>query len=75
VVGLKHAGVGGRPASHVVDTTGAGDAFIAALVTSLLRGEPPAVAARHASAAASVAVGYPGGRPRLGDLSAAPPNR
>ena len=53
------------PADRVVDTTGAGDAFTAALVAALLHGEPPSVAARYATAAASVAVGYPGGRPHL----------
>jgi ribokinase len=52
-------------ADEVVDTTGAGDAFTAALAASLLRGEPPSTAARHATAAAAVTVGHPGGRPRL----------
>ncbi len=52
-------------ASKVVDTTGAGDAFTAALVARLLRGDPPATAGRYATAAASVTVGYPGGRPQL----------
>jgi ribokinase len=53
-------------ATRVVDTTGAGDAFTAALVARLLRGDPPPVAGRYAVAAASVTVGYPGGRPQLG---------
>jgi ribokinase len=52
-------------ASRVVDSTGAGDAFIAALVAALLRGQPPAEAAKQATAAAAVTVGHPGGRPNL----------
>lgn len=49
----------------VVDSTGAGDAFVAALTASLLRGEPYPVIARHAVAAAGATVGHPGGRPAL----------
>ena len=49
----------------VVDTTGAGDAFVAGLVSSLLAGEPPDRAGRLATAAASVSVGILGGRPAL----------
>ncbi|GAB3154247.1 PfkB family carbohydrate kinase [Micromonospora sonneratiae] len=49
----------------VVDTTGAGDAFTAALTMALLRNEPPERAARLAVAAASATVGHPGGRPDL----------
>lgn len=49
----------------VVDTTGAGDAFVAALITALLRGDPVRQAARFAVAAAGATVGYPGGRPNL----------
>ncbi|SCF16757.1 ribokinase [Micromonospora coriariae] len=49
----------------VVDTTGAGDALVAALTAALLRGDPPPVAARYAVAAAGAAVGHPGGRPNL----------
>ncbi|MDI6103444.1 PfkB family carbohydrate kinase [Actinoplanes sp. NEAU-A12] len=51
----------------VVDTTGAGDAFTAALAVTLLRGEPVEVAARYAVAAAGVTVRHPGGRPDLRD--------
>jgi ribokinase len=49
----------------VIDTTGAGDAFIAALTTALLRGQGPHKAARLAVAAAAATVTHPGGRPNL----------
>ncbi|MGK5740859.1 PfkB family carbohydrate kinase [Micromonospora sp. URMC 103] len=48
-----------------VDTTGAGDAFVAALTVALLDGEPREQAARYAVAAAGATVGHPGGRPSL----------
>ncbi|MEV0429044.1 PfkB family carbohydrate kinase [Micromonospora sp. NPDC050495] len=48
-----------------VDSTGAGDAFVAALTAGLLRGEPYPRAARYAVAAAGATVGHPGGRPAL----------
>ena len=48
-----------------VDTTGAGDAFVAALTVALLRGDAPPAAARYAVAAAGATVGHPGGRPAL----------
>lgn len=47
------------------DTTGAGDALVAALVTALDEGFDPAEAGRWAVAAASLAVEHEGGRPRL----------
>ncbi|MEU4642856.1 PfkB family carbohydrate kinase [Micromonospora sp. NPDC023814] len=50
-----------------VDSTGAGDAFVAALAVGLLRGEPRDRVARHAVAAAGATVGHPGGRPALTD--------
>ncbi|GAA5201758.1 PfkB family carbohydrate kinase [Rugosimonospora acidiphila] len=56
---------------RVVDTTGAGDALVAALTVALLRGAAPAEAARYAVTAAGHSVGRPGGRPDLRDL--APP--
>jgi ribokinase len=49
----------------VVDTTGAGDAFVAALITALAQGGDPQRAARLAVAAAGATVGHPGGRPAL----------
>ncbi|MFB6391793.1 PfkB family carbohydrate kinase [Polymorphospora lycopeni] len=52
-------------AEHVVDTTGAGDALVAALTVALLRGDPPPAAVRYAVAAAGATVGHPGGRPAL----------
>ncbi len=48
-----------------VDSTGAGDAFVAALTHALLRGESRESAARLAVAAAGSTVGHPGGRPDL----------
>ncbi|WP_034262733.1 ribokinase [Actinospica robiniae] len=47
------------------DTTGAGDALVAALVTALDEGLDAAEAGRWAVAAASLAVEHEGGRPRL----------
>jgi ribokinase len=55
----------------VVDRTGAGDAFIAALVTGLRDGLGPAAAADLGSRAAARTVGNLGGRPDLGGLAAA----
>ena len=49
----------------VVDTTGAGDAFVAALITALAQDGGPQRAARLAAAAAGATVGHPGGRPAL----------
>ncbi|WP_406045413.1 PfkB family carbohydrate kinase [Micromonospora sp. NBC_00898] len=63
-----------------VDTTGAGDAFVAALTVGLLRGDPPERTARYAVAAAGATVGHPGGRPALtgavieGQLGRIPPH-
>lgn len=50
---------------RVVDTTGAGDAFTAALTAVLVRGGGPEEAAEHAVAAAADSVGHLGGRPHL----------
>ncbi|GIE74140.1 ribokinase [Actinoplanes philippinensis] len=49
----------------VADTTGAGDAFTAALTAALLRGDPPEEAAGFAVRAAGLTVRHPGGRPDL----------
>ncbi|RJK97591.1 PfkB family carbohydrate kinase [Vallicoccus soli] len=48
----------------VVDKTGGGDSYVAALAVALLRGDPVEDAAWRASAAASLAVSVAGGRPR-----------
>jgi ribokinase len=50
---------------EVVDTTGGGDAFVAALTFALTRGEGPEDAARRAVEAAGATVTRPGGRPDL----------
>jgi ribokinase len=49
----------------VADTAGAGDAFVATLITALAQGAGPQRAARLAVAAAGATVGHPGGRPAL----------
>lgn len=49
----------------VADTTGADDAFTAALITALYADQPPESAARFAVAAAGATAGHPGGRPAL----------
>jgi ribokinase len=51
--------------AQTVDTTGAGDAFVAALTTALALGEPPGEAGRWAVAASALAVEHVGGRPRM----------
>jgi ribokinase len=48
---------------RVVDTTGAGDAFTAALAVAVLPGLPPVEAAMHGVAAAACAVGGYGAQP------------
>lgn len=50
---------------EAIDTTGAGDALVAALVTALDRGLEPGEAGRWAVAASSLAVEHPGGRPAM----------
>jgi ribokinase len=54
-----------RLGGDAVDPTGAGDAYVAGLVTALLEGAPPEDAAWLASAAAAATVARPGGRPAL----------
>ena len=49
----------------VVDTTGGGDAFVAALTRALDRGEDPVRAGQLATAAAGLVVRHPGGRPAM----------
>ena len=50
---------------EVVDTTGGGDAFVAALTFALTRGDGPEHAARLAVEASGATVTHPGGRPEL----------
>jgi ribokinase len=50
---------------RVVDTTGGGDAFVAALTWALDRGKDPVRAGQLATAAAGLVVRHPGGRPAL----------
>jgi ribokinase len=58
---------------EVADTTGAGDAFVAALTATLLRGGTYEEAARQAVRAAGRTVRHPGGRPGLRSLRSAHP--
>ncbi|MFE9747729.1 PfkB family carbohydrate kinase [Saccharothrix saharensis] len=53
---------------EVVDPTGGGDAFVAALTVALVRGDTPEDAGRLATAAAGRAVRHPGGRTDLTGL-------
>jgi ribokinase len=50
---------------NAVDTTAAGDCFNAAFAVALTRGNPPAVAARYAAAAAAISVTRAGAQPSL----------
>ncbi|KOV82997.1 hypothetical protein ADL03_23015 [Nocardia sp. NRRL S-836] len=54
--------------AEVVDTTGGGDAFVAALTYALTNGATPDEAARLAVKASGDTVTRPGGRPELGRL-------
>lgn len=53
------------PPVAVVDSTGAGDAFTAALVIALLEGRPPDAALAFACAAGALATTRPGAQPAL----------
>lgn len=53
------------PAVSVVDTTGAGDCFVAALTVALLEGQPPAEALIFACTAGALAVTRAGAQPSL----------
>ncbi|MBS2961448.1 bifunctional hydroxymethylpyrimidine kinase/phosphomethylpyrimidine kinase [Actinocrinis puniceicyclus] len=51
--------------TDTMDTTGAGDSFVAALTSALAFGEPPQEAGRWAVAASGLTVQHSGGRPRM----------
>lgn len=53
------------PRVNAVDTTGAGDAFVGALVTALVEGQAPDAALRFACAAGALAATKPGAQPSL----------
>jgi len=55
----------GSPRVDVVDTTGAGDTFTAALTVGLVEGMPPAEALTFACAAGALATTRPGAQPSL----------
>ena len=70
-----HVTIDPVPASAVVDTTGAGDAFNAALAVALAEGAQPTVAATWAARAGSHAVAHAGvlrGLPTRADLGELP---
>lgn len=58
------------PAVEVVDTTGAGDTFVAALTVALLEGRSPDAALAFACAAGALAATRPGAQPSLPTRSA-----
>jgi sugar/nucleoside kinase (ribokinase family) len=60
------------PAIEVVDTTGAGDAFVAAFLAARLQGAEIEVALKRAVAAGSTATRFVGGRPRQKQVRAEP---
>jgi len=65
---FRHGGEIARaapPAVTAVDTTGAGDAFVAALVVALLEKQTPEAALRFACAAGALAATAPGAQPSL----------
>ncbi len=53
------------PAVQVIDTTGAGDAFVGALTLALVEGQPPDRALRFACAAGALAATRAGAQPAL----------
>ncbi len=63
--GAKLLGEAQPPPVDVVDTTGAGDCFVAALVIALLEGRRPAEALAFACTASALAVTRPGAQPSL----------
>lgn len=58
------------PAIQPIDTTGAGDTFVAALTVALLEGQPEAQALEFACAAGAAAALLPGAQPSLPDRDA-----
>lgn len=61
----RQIAVAAPPPVTAVDTTGAGDAFVAALTLALLEGQPPEAALRFACAAGALAATCPGAQPSL----------
>lgn len=61
----RRIAVAAPPKVAVVDTTGAGDCFVAALVVALLEGQDPEAALRFACAAGALATTRAGAQPSL----------
>ncbi len=53
------------PTVDVIDSTGAGDAFVAALTVALVEGQPPLAALHFACAAGAAAASHAGAQPSL----------
>ena len=62
-LGVEPAVAPRAPAIEVVDTTGAGDAFVAAFLAARLNGEAIEACLRRAVAAGAAATEFLGGRP------------
>ena len=63
--GVEMVAEASPPKVVAVDATGAGDAFVGALVVALLEGQPPAQALRFACTAGAIAATRPGAQPSL----------
>lgn len=70
VAGTESTRVPAVPATEVVSTVGAGDAFSAALTLAILAGASEEQALRTACAVGAAAVAHPGAQPPLGPLEA-----
>ena len=68
--GTRHVMQQADTVDHVVDTTGAGDAWVAGFLFGMARGYDLAVATELATHCATLAIGQVGARPAPGALAA-----